>query len=412
MQTTRTYHSDRTCHQRYKREEHTKGPCEETKTITFWLDSHGCWKNYALPSDFYTMVVTNPIIATWPWLLFALIMSVVWAVLYSENIIHGHISELAFRYSFYIISAMTAAFYVVLTLRRKNMVRSFNEICCATRAIMLHVQTNAVPGVLAGDAMVPIVAHNNDQYVLVNVKANTLPKRLAVILNAFIVARRRQMLGDLQPAKLPLYAEQIAEICASGAANPVDTLHSMVAHLLHVMVKSKALTVEYEGVNLLMNWLHKAVCNTMSTEGLPRIFLNGVWWTKFVLSVLVPLLFASVYPGYSVVWIAPIVLNFYFVAFHYASAQCDMLVQHRSNLWSDVELMRLINCTANDNYATATTIGRMLADFKNPPSDKPAAVGPPPIVPKPVPVVPPKAGGGTSPQAAQMQIKSAYPGPQ
>lgn len=414
MQHVRTYHSDRTCHQRYKREEHTKGPCDETKQITFWLDSHGCWKNFELPSDFYTMIVTNPIIATWPWLLFTIIMSVMWAVLFSEHIIHGRINEIAFRYSFYIISAMTAAFYVVLTLRRKHMAASFNKICCATRAIMLAVQTHAVPAVVGSDALVEIVSHNNDQYVLKGVPANMLPKRLAIVLNALIVARRRAMLCDLQPSKLPLYADQIAELCASGAAPVVDTLYAMASHLVQVMVNKKAVAPNFESGWLLKS-LQSALCASADTYGLPRIFVNGAWWTKFVLSILVPLLFASIYDGYAVVWIAPIVLNFYFVAFHYACAQCDMMVQHRSNMWSDIEMMRNINCCANDNYATATTISRMFADFKNPPSDKPAAVAPPPTVPKVVPTIPPKssttggaATGGTT-QAAQMQIKSAYP---
>jgi len=113
-----------------------------------------------------------------------------------------------------------------------------------------------------------------------------------------------------------------------------------------------------------------------------------------VITVLLPLLFASIYPGYAVVWVAPIVLNFYYCAMRYARAQCEMFVVHRDNIWSDVELARLLNMTADANYMTATTLGRTLLDLKNPPSAK--ATAPPPTT---------GGGGGGGTQGA----KSTFP---
>ena len=371
------------CPQRYKKCEETKGPCDDTRAITFWLDTKGRWKNCDMASDFYTMLVTNPLIATWAWLIAAVVSSVGWALLYNEGVFTAPINETAIRYSLYIIAGVGSVFYFIMSKRRWAMAHNFQHLCHATRGIMLGVQGGVVSNVVGSDASVNINSHNNNQFVSVPIKANLLPKRLAIVLNAILVARRRTMLNDLMPSKLPLYADQIAELCSTVGPACIDTLYAMVVHLLRVMQENGATSVNFDSAHAL-DHLHHAIHETGSHQPIPRIWLNAIFWTKLVLTVFIPLLFTRLYPGYSVVWIAPIVLNFYYAAMAYAVAQCDMMLRHTTNMWSDVPIARILNCTANDNYATAATIGRTISDIKSP---EPAAA-------KQSPPLPPKGAGG------------------
>jgi hypothetical protein len=57
--------------------------------------------------------------------------------------------------------------------------------------------------------------------------------------------------------------------------------------------------------------------------------------------------------------------------------QCDMMMPVALNTWSDVEITRTLYNTANDNYATAVTIGRIAMDITGK-SQASATTGPPP----------------------------------
>lgn len=369
------YHPDRSCHPRYKNWDITKGPVEENRLITFWLDTQGRWKNCDLPTDFYLLLTTNPVVASWGWLLYDIVLAVFWALLFNEGIFTMHINETAFRYSFYVIAALSATVFFIASVRRRNMARAFTELCTATRAIMLNVQSNIMSGVVASDAKVKVITHDNQNYVRGDVAAGALPKRLAVVLNGLLCARRHAMHGDLCAKRLPLYPDQIAEVCATQAPAVHDSLYAMAAHLLRVMADAGATRDSFDA-SWLLKELHHAHTHIDQLQGFPRIILNGAWWTQFAIGALLPLFFSRLYPGYSVVWIAPLVLNFYHAALKYSLAQCDMMMTSRMNLWNDVEIARTLNNTANDNYATAVTIGRMVMDIEK--SGAAVAAPPPP----------------------------------
>lgn len=367
-------HNDGNCPARYGKEEPTKGACAEKQVITFWLDMQGRWKNCELSSDFYTMLMTNPLVASWWWLVGAIVSSVLWAVLYNEDVFTTPINETAFRYTLYIAAALAAVIYYQTSFRRRSTSEHFSKLCCATNELMIAVETRAEPAI-GSDAQVSITSHNNVQYVKASINLNLIPKRLAVVLNAILVARRHTLNGSLDVKRLPLYPDQKAEILASGAPSCLNTLYAQAAHLVRVLVDNKAVTESFPAEKLLSH-LHDALFHKIQWNSLPRIITNGMWWSQFVLTATVPLLFSRLYPGYSVVWIAPLVLNFYYAALKYSMAQCDMMLAHRSNLWSDVAVARMINCAANDNYQIAAVVARMMFDFKNPPVEK--SVGAPP----------------------------------
>ena len=371
------YHPDRACHPRYRGWEITKGPVEENRQITFWLDTQGRWKNCDLPSNFYLMLTTNPVVASWGWLLYDIVWAVFWALLFNEGVFTAHINETAFRYSFYVIAALSAAVFLVASNRRRQMSRAFTELCTVTRAIMLNVQAHAVNAVIASDACVSVITYDNQNYVAASVDANMLPKRLAVVLNGLLCARRHSMHNDLCAKRLPLYPDQIAEIFASHAPAIHDSLYAMAAHLLRVMARAGA-TLDSFDASWLLKELHRAHTHIDQLQGFPRIILNGAWWTQFALGALLPVLFTRLYPGYSVVWIAPLVLNFYHAALKYSLMQCDMMMPTALNMWSDVEITRTLYNTANDNYATAVTIGRIAMDIVKPAGALPPGTSGPP----------------------------------
>jgi hypothetical protein len=403
-----SYHGDRSCAQRYKKCEQTKGPCDDKRNITFWLDDQGRWKNCELASDFYVALVTAPIVASWSWLLAAVVSSVGWALLFNEGVFTTPINETAFRYTLYIVSAMSAGIFVVQAWRRSEMAKNFYKLAAATRALMLGIQTHVVRDVVGSEASVKIISHDNSQFVEVAAPAKMLPKRLAIVLNAILVARRHSLHGDLAAKDLPLYGDQIAELCASVGPACIDTLYAMAAHLIAVMETNGATSASFSSKWLLHD-LHKAIAKTDMTPAFPRIWTMAIWWSELVLTVLLPLLFTRLYPGYNVVWIAPLVLNFYYTAMSYAAAQCTMMTHHMQNTWSDVAIVRLINCTANDNYATAATIGRIIYDIKNP-AAAPAVAAPPQKGP-PARAPPQPGGGGAQPvQANFISSSSLYGG--
>lgn len=389
-------HNDRCCPKRYEKDEHTKGACSAKQVITFWLDGQGRWKNCELSSDFYTLLMTNPLVASWWWLVGAVVSSVLWAVLFNEGVFTTPINETAFRYTLYIAAALAAVIYYQASARRRHLGDGFAKLCCATNNIMLALQANAVESTIAGESLVAINSHNNVQYVKAQQKLNLVPRRLAVVLNAILCARRHLLNGELDPMRLPLYADQKAEIVASGAPSTLNTLYAQAAHLMRVLVDQRAVTAAF-GAEKLLKHLHCALFHKTQWQALPRIVTNGIWWSQFVLTVTVPLLFSRLYPGYSVVWIAPLVLNFYYAAMKYSMAQCDMMLAHRSNLWSDVAVARMINCAANDNYQIAAIVARQAYDFKNPEPEKQAALQPPPTAVAKSPATP---ATGSPPAAA------------
>lgn len=398
-------HNDGNCPVRYGKEEHMKGACVEKQVITFWLDERGRWKNCELASDFYTMLMTNPLVASWWWIVAAVISSVLWAVLFNEGIFTTAINETAFRYALYIAAALGAVIFFQTSMRRRDVGEHFSQLCCTTNEIMTLVEAHSNEAVMSSDAQVPVTSHNNVQYVKTAIKLNLVPKRLAVVLNAILVARRHSLINALDVKKLPLYADQKAEILASGAPSCLNTLYAQATHLVRVLVDNKAVMPSFPAEKLLAR-LRAAMFNKIQWHDMPRIVTYGIWWSQVVLTVTVPLLFSRLYPGYSVVWIAPIVLNFYYAAMKYSMAQCNMMLTHRSNLWSDVAVARMVNCAANDNYQIAAVIARMIYDFKNPDADKVAAAPPvaPPKTAAVPPATPPKPATAATPAAAQPAV--------
>jgi hypothetical protein len=161
-------------------------------SLTYWLTNEGEYKLAELAGGFYSLLLTNPLVACWQWLLFTFLTSLMWTLLFTHFDARFKVDTAVFVVIALLVAPLVAAFYRDSRARREQARSAFTKLLHSSNAVMHMVHIY----VTSESARIKYKVFNGRAYVLSNeLVGAAINKRISMLLNAILTARRWAMLG-------------------------------------------------------------------------------------------------------------------------------------------------------------------------------------------------------------------------
>jgi len=371
--------------------------CEEATNITFWLDKRGRMIPGELPNDGIVFLVTNIFVASWPWVLGSAASATLWTLLFQFGIATFDVPGVAVGVVLTFLSFWASTVWSGSLGKRDGAGGNLIGMVSATKNLMHAAVSSLNVEKARGNPTYRVTMHNGASYEEVDVPAMALFKYLAVCLNALIAAQRNVLRGGFDPKKLPLYPEMMAEVVAETARgiDVLEVLQTMSLRYFAGLARSGVSDLDDKWVQAFYKDKVDSLGNIDIGGKLPfsRANANYAFLTQLIATIVTPLWFSRVFPGFSAIWISPIVLSFYYGLFAISARQPKIAVSQSDNYWTDVKLTAEMREGAKSNYATAAQAARIVAGKDNLPINGGVA-----------PAVPSSNGTGAGPTAVPTSL--------
>lgn len=344
---------------------HQCGECEEPQVLTFWLDKNGKRIDTTLPSGFFVFLMNLVTVTIW-WMLFAIAMSVLWTVLFVEAGVTFTVDGSAIGILFSFLSLFVVGLVGITDGKRTGGASNWVGLGSATKNIMSGLQGTKNTRVLLTNPMVEMDTHNGSNYVTVRVPAQSLFKRIAFTLNAIYAAQRNSIRSSVDIKKLPLYADQKAFLMAQPNVDPIESMQGLVNHYITLLYSCGAIGFSEEWTVKFFKDKVDSLGN-LDIGGKIPIVESVVQFTNvtlFISTIILPLWFSRIYPGYSTVWIAPSLLLFYYSLVGFANRQYKIAVTQAENTFSGIQVVKELHDVSASNLARAVAINRQVENAR------------------------------------------------
>lgn len=342
-----------------------KPACEEKTNITFFRDKKGRRLSGALPGDLEVFLRTNIFVAGWPWIIAAVASSLFWVYLNEEGIATFPVDGAAIGVALGIFAFWANTVWSGTSGKRDGAGGNFVGMVSGTKNLMHALVSSLNVKKARANPMVEVSMHNGASYEEVSIPAMALFKLTAVTLNAIIAAQRNALRGGLDPTLLPLYPSLASEVITESAngIDVIEVLQTMALRYIAALNRSGIVDLDDEWTQGFYKDKVDSLGNIDVGGKLPfsRANANYAFLSQVIVTVVLPLQFSRIFPGYSTVWIAPLTLAFYYGLFGIAQRQAKIAVTNADNVWTDIALTEEMYSGAESNYASAAQAARIVA---------------------------------------------------
>ena len=337
-----------------------RGECEERSDITFWLDEKGMMLDSTLPSENRFMLFLQLILVTLPWMAAAALSALAWKLVLPDGFTFD---TFAIGTVLSFLSFFAVGYWSATDAKRTAGASAFISLSSACKNFTATLANSVDVKKLSANPEVEMLMHNSQAYVLVQVPALAVVKWIGVTCAGLLAAQRNAIRSEVKIRKLPIYNPQKAELEAE-AAN-IDVLEQM-----------QGMIMRYWGVlfdaGLIDNdkWHQAFYKDKIDSLGNIDIggkigvsAVNGVFsmFVRILATVLVPWQLVGLFPGFSAVWISPLVLFFYYALFEIGDRQAKIAVTQEDNWWTSIKLTEEMRTGAQTCFARSMQIARMVA---------------------------------------------------
>lgn len=351
----------RDCNKKERDCPHQRGECDEKQVLTFWLDEYGRPKDAELRTGFFVFLM-NLFNVTFLWLILAFISSVFWAILFVEYGVTFNVDGTGVGIFFGLFSYYVGQIVSITDGKRTGGASNWIGLGSATKNLMSIIHGTINLKTLVKNPMVEMDSHDGSKYVVVRVPAQMLFRRMAVTANGIYAAQRNSNRRGVQIELLPIYADQKAFMKALGPVDPIEALQGMLRHYVQLLYDTGCIGGEEEWSIEFYKDLINALGN-IDIGGKIPIAENITQYTNVVLfigTIILPLWFSRIYVGYGGVWVAPLLLWFFYAIVGFSNRQYKIAVDQADNTYSGIAVVKELYEVSASNLARAVAINRQI----------------------------------------------------